>query len=246
MQPEQQRDRCCDDAGSLKDLIAKAQRGQPIPRSDVLRYGIHVARGVHHLHLFHIVHRDIKPDNIFLGRFPNTAWPPCAVDPTSAVRGVYAAPDFPQLAQTGQEQAAETQHTEQPLPHEAATYNASAPAAAQLDFKAATGLIARLGDPGIAVPSPGPHELLNGQWRSWQGTTGYKAPETLPQVHGSHGTWVGQASDIWSLGVVIWELWYQRPWLKHFLDRANGVNGCAPDVISYVAVCCLQSISYIA
>lgn len=38
----------------------------PLPPSDVLRYAVQIADAIAHAHLFHIVHRDVKPSNVML------------------------------------------------------------------------------------------------------------------------------------------------------------------------------------
>ena len=48
-----------------ESLAAKTARG-PLPRSEVLGYAIEIASAVHHAHRQGVIHRDLKPGNVFI------------------------------------------------------------------------------------------------------------------------------------------------------------------------------------
>ena len=53
--------------GTLKTKIKKLQsEDRELPITDVIEYGIQMADGLAHAHRHHIIHRDIKSDNIML------------------------------------------------------------------------------------------------------------------------------------------------------------------------------------
>lgn len=50
--------------GSLTDLLRKHNSGLPICL--LYKLALHIASGLHCIHTKHLIHRDIKPDNILL------------------------------------------------------------------------------------------------------------------------------------------------------------------------------------
>jgi serine/threonine protein kinase len=55
--------------GDLAGVVAAARAaGQPLPEDAVWGYLQQIARGLQHLHCSGVVHRDVKPANVLLGR----------------------------------------------------------------------------------------------------------------------------------------------------------------------------------
>lgn len=57
----------CDDLGTLLFRL-RAQDGTLLPQWQVMEWTIQVAMGLQHLHKHHVLHRDLKTQNIFLTR----------------------------------------------------------------------------------------------------------------------------------------------------------------------------------